>query len=238
MIRNNCQKNCIYAALAMVAILLTASAAWAEKPAEASSPAKPVVVKNTDPIPVKGDVNATIQGTVPVLVENQDPIPVMGDVNAIVSGIVEVENFDAQLNDLKSEVRQVNDEVQRVREAVEDLREPSFRIGSNYIWKVDTGPESKTWPGADWPGTLYNIELIVLSSNNDSLTLTLRGWDRDNERFFDFFKVGEPGSKLPSVLSVNLPAHVEIRDMRLECWNKTENCEATVSLIAPWQGSR
>lgn len=223
------------AATVFTALVLAAPTARASKPDEAPSPAKPVVVKNT--VQVDGDVSATINGTVPVLVENQDPIPVegdvfvinpdpipvTGDVNATVKGLVAVENFDSQLDALRSDV-------QEVRQAVDDLKE-SDRIPWVWTWGLHEFMIQDCASPA--PGRWDGLQLAVISTDSDAVRIKF--YREENCAGGPVFTLGAKGSDFPTVLPLSFPVPInEFKSMRAVCNNSGPlflSCQVDLSMV-------
>lgn len=202
----------------------------AERPEKIPAPAQPVVVENTDPIPVEGTVDATINGTVPVLVENvapipvegtvvvgnADPIPVEGDVNAVVTGIVEVEDFSAQLEDLKLKVDQV-------RESVDNLDILTWN-GFPEAFRATIGAG-----GTLTEEFLYeDVSFISISPENDRILVKMFDRNCDGRTVLIF---GSKGQTFPAVHSVNFPDRVDFGCFKIECHNTIENCEVAINIV-------
>lgn len=235
MITNDRTNPSLRAAVAACALLAVCAQARAQKPNHVSSPPHPVIVENTDPIPVEGDVSATIDGTVPVLVENTDPIdvegsvlvinpdpiPIVGHVNADVTGTVEVEDFDTRMAALERKVEEVRDAVQ--------AQQVPERVP--WTWASDRrvlGPIEYVCmepPSGNWEDT----EFLMVSSENDSIQVVLHRYRGCNGN--SMIRFGANARDFPTVQPINFPRPITFGSLSISCENTLESCEVIVSMI-------
>jgi hypothetical protein len=179
----------------------------------------------------------------PVVIENQAPIPVSGEVNASVSGQVEVVSPAGEALDVSviSTPISVTDRLDSLITAVEDLRDEVAGIDTqtqvaNYS-RVFSGEASPLLWFTDETEQLVMASLISVSTENDSGIITfcsdtldfpIKCSTSDSSRVV--LKFGKKNKEFPGVLVVPLPQPVPIRSFTFSCENLLEDCEITVTI--------
>jgi len=175
---------------------------------------------------------------VTVINDSTQPIPVAGEVSASVSGAIEVSSLPAALTD---RIDLTLDRLDEIREAVGASGYPRANYARTFRYDLPatggillpdppTGNEHLILAGTVW------ASFITVSTENDD------GWvqfysdpalccDAENA----VLRFGHDDRQLPSVITAALPQAIPIRSIRFFCTNNAEDCEVAISIIGTTQ---
>lgn len=205
------------AGLAIVAAVLTAAVVGGsivgaqQEPKVKPGPSTPVAITSPLPVPITGDVTATVD-EVDVVNPEGEALDV-----ATAEGVelgVDVESLEQRLDDVAAALDDVT--------AAADGPEPADRRFA-YAWRCNDckdGPEAST----------VLAHLIVIDSNDDTFLLRLFGPALGNTTpIFTWGNYGNPSDVEEVAIPLTQP--IEVNRMDLVCRNLVEECEVDVQVI-------
>lgn len=175
-------------------------------------------------------------GSAPVTIVNDasHPIPVAGEVSASVTGPIEVSSVPAELTD---RIDLVLDRLEDIRDAAGASGHPRANYARTFRYDLPTTngiflPDPPT--GNEHlilDRTVWASFITISTENDDGYVHFYSDPARCCEASDAVLRFGHRARQLPSVITAPLPQAVPIRSIRFVCTNSVEDCEVAISIV-------
>lgn len=182
------------------------------------------------------------QGSAPVTIVNDatQPIPVSGEVSASVSGAIEVSSVPATLTDRIDLVLDRLEDISDAAGATGQSRS-NYATTLRYDLRSNGGggslPPVPCLPGDTAPEhvildrTVWASFVSISTENDDGFVHFCADPAQCCEPSGAVLRFGHNDRQLPAVITATLPQAVPIRSIRFFCRNNVEDCEVAISIV-------